>query len=69
MPLSVRDWDSSPFPRNLTPSWVVPRLVKLAAVLCALIGVVQIALSHNPFGIVWIVASAVLFGIDRFYGD
>ena len=43
--------------------------MKLAAVLCAFIGVVQLVLSRNPFGIVWIVAAVVLFGIDRVYGD
>ena len=43
--------------------------MKLAAVLCAFIGVIQFALSHSPFGVVWIVAGVVLFAIDHFYGD
>lgn len=43
--------------------------MKLAAVLCAFIGIIQFALSHSPFGLVWIAAAAALFAIDRFYGE
>lgn len=43
--------------------------MKLAAVLCAFIGVVQFVLTRNLFGLVWIVVAGVLLAIDHFYGE
>ena len=43
--------------------------MKLASLLCAFIGVVQLAFTHSLFGAVWIVAGIVLFAVDHFYGE
>lgn len=43
--------------------------MRLAAVLCAFIGLVQFFGSRSLFGLVWVVAAVVLFAIDHFYSD
>lgn len=43
--------------------------MKLVAGLCGLIGIIQLVFTANLFGAVWLVASAVLFGLDHYYGD
>lgn len=42
--------------------------LKLAVVLCAFIGLVQLVATRSLFGVVWLVAAVVLFAIDR-YGE
>jgi len=44
-------------------------LMKLAAALCGFIGIVQLVFTHALFGVVWIIASGVLFAIDHYYGE